>query len=256
MENKVESVVDIYDENLDISEFSEMDSEDLLINADDNYDGLEDYSGPRGKVLVSDSVKEKQVALMARGKREALLARQQRKVDIKREYVSSGKSYLLTEPVSDEDLTAIIEYLTAETQKKCDTLIRVFTAKVEKALRKLIPGELKSCFTKYPQAFIQHPGFIYQCAEFYGGYKLWVQVNIPYYFQQFSEMDVLQTTDIYNTYELDRLVEKYFVLREKIARDEINMAIRFDSIRSLEDLMDLNLKYYDAYVAVREENQA
>ena len=207
----------------------------------------EAYAG-RNSMLRDPARQEHLISLMNKATREKKIFRIKRITEIKREYAMNNKLHLLQKQVEVEDLSILIAKFTEETIAQIERTKRLLVAKVEKALKAHIPRELKATYTKYPHSFIQHPGFLYQSSAFYGGYKMWLKVNIPYYFEQFSEMNILQTNDDYISSKLDKLVEQYYVLKNKLARDEINLALRFDKVKTRLDLLDMGIVYYDEYM--------
>lgn len=210
------------------------------------------YTGRIG-VIGNKERQDLLVSLMHKATKEKHIERRRRITEIKREYVTSGKELLLHKQVELEDLSKLIEVFTNETIERAEKTKRLLIAKVERALKVNIPRELKATFTKYPQSFVKHPGFLYQSSEFYGGHKIWLRINIPYFFEQFSEMNILQTSEDYVSSKLDKLVEQYYILKNKLSRDEINLATRFDRVKTRLDLLDLGITYYEEYMKLLAE---
>lgn len=235
-------------------ELGEVDAEEYLKEIDEVIDNNQEaYRGFRGRRTegfneVLDAMKDGRESR----KFEAIKKRQ----EITRKYVTEGKEVWLHMAVDLLDLSELIRRLTADIADKITDTKRLLTVRVEKALRPQIPVELKRAHTKFPQAFIEHPGFLYINSEAYGGYKIWLKPNMPYFFKQFSEMEILSNHEDFQNYTFDKYVERYYVLKSELAKKEVALATKFEKVHTRLDLLEMSVKYFELYTQILKEKNA
>lgn len=241
------------DEELDAL-LTEEDAEEYLDEIDEVIDANQEaYRGIRGRKTkgfneILDAMHEGRTSK----KFEAIRLRQ----EITRQYITEGKEVWLHLAIDVEDLSELIRRLTADLTHKISETKRLLLGRVEKALRVDMPFDLKRVFSKFPQAFIEHPGFLYINSEAYGGYKIWLKPNIPYFYKQFSEMDILQGCEDYTNYTLDKYVERYFVLKAELNKKELALAVKLDKVHTRLDLLEMNVGYFELYTQILKERNA
>lgn len=180
----------------------------------------------------------------------------QRVFMIKNGYINAGRTHTLYEPI---DQSVLIEMIIVKSKKYIDMAERVkatLTKKVENVLLYYMPKKLKLCFEQYNQCFIPHPGFIYVTNVMNGAKKLSVTPNVPMYFEQYTERDVLNKHSRLIVYQLDELVVRYHTYAEKAIKLETKTAMFLSKVKNLMNLLELDVDYYDMYIKVIEERQA
>ncbi|MEG0578597.1 MAG: hypothetical protein RR490_01635, partial [Niameybacter sp.] len=103
-------------------------------------------------------------------------------------------------------------------------------------------------------AFNTHPGFMWICPPMYGSHKLWVNPDIPYYFEQFTELKALEQR--YSPEQLSgvhRLVDKYVNALVLLAKREAGLAIKLTHVDTMEDLLNFDPDMYEFIVELRKE---
>ena len=106
--------------------------------------------------------------------------------------------------------------------------------------------------------FKDHPGFLWIGDEAYGGHKIWVNPDIPYYFDQFSEMAIIRSKcDENKVAVIDRIIANYMNAVTQLAKRESNIAIKLTRIDTFEELLTYNvdcfLYIYELYKAEKLE---
>ena len=145
-------------------------------------------------------------------------------------------SFSLYDRVSSSELQELIKILT---QSLWDTAeyYRAFAQKrLATYLNTLMPKGLKNAKKLYPQAFVAYPGFPYKTKS---GLCLWMRLDIPYYFEQFSEQSLLQQAG-YNLAPIDRAIERFFKVRRELAKAEITYAAKLRRCVTYMDVLQQN----------------
>lgn len=154
----------------------------------------------------------------------------------------------LSDTISQSELTHLIELLTENyiaTMERCKKHI---DKRITRLLNPFIPGLIKSCKAKFPEALKPYPGFLYQASKEYGqGYSLWVNPNIPYYFEQGTEQDIIRREKPDALFSLDKMVSTYWRNKLTLQEKELKYASILISkkINTYYDLLKLNPFWFD-----------
>lgn len=170
----------------------------------------------------------------------------QRKIEIQR-MAFNQKKLSLNDKIPKEQLQLLIELLTEPHTKMLQRNKKFINKRIGSLLRPLIPGNLRHCFRAYPHAVKASMGFMYEASEEYGnGFLFWVTPNIPYYFEQGTEMAVLRKNKSY-LYSIDKAIVRFNYHKKELTRKEINYAVKLLNVenKSYYDLLKLNPFWFE-----------
>lgn len=132
----------------------------------------------------------------------------------------------LTDKLTNDDIKVLIEALTEDLAALVEKSAIFITARIKSLLLPLIPGPLRKAYREYPYSVKACPGFLYRASEEYGeGKTFFVKPEIPYFFEQGTEMEVLRKSiqpEIICA--LDRHVRDYHRKRERLFNKETSIA--------------------------------
>jgi hypothetical protein len=100
----------------------------------------------------------------------------------------------------------------------------------------------------YPASIRISPGFLYKASEEFGrGLTFWAIPNIPYYFAQNTEQEILKKQKPELLISVDRAVGLYHEHKEKRAKKELKYAstIIQKGVRTYFDLLKLNPFWFE-----------
>ena len=154
----------------------------------------------------------------------------------------------LTQKLTNEDVKMLIEVLTEEQVNLVERYAVYITARVKALLLPLIPSQLRRSFKEFPHSVKACPGFLYRASEEYGkGTTFFVKPEVPYYFEQGYEMEVLRK-NIRPEYicAIDRAVLKYHQSRERLFNKETSIASSIPKygIKSYFNLLNHNVIWF------------
>lgn len=171
-----------------------------------------------------------------------------RKLEIRREAINS-QFIKIYDPLTNEYKKELISILTAEYKRMADKTENYINKRITKLLRFYIPFALKWAYNRWPESFIKHPGFMYMASKEYGESKrMWVKPDIPYYFTQGHEIEVLIENEYKSLYAIDKAVVQYHFNKEMLAKREIYYAIRLKDMKTFYNLVMKNPFWYDTLV--------
>lgn len=156
-------------------------------------------------------------------RREKLRKQKLLKIEIQRKALAQDVLDL-SELIPIETLQKLIEMLTIKYRHLIMRYEDLITRHVESLLKKHIPLQLRALYKVYPQAFIKHPGFMYQASEeFGGGHKFWVTPDLPYMLPQFTETAVMRAHNETRCINIDRLVRRLHNTRNILHESELRI---------------------------------
>lgn len=180
--------------------------------------------------------------VLSKKAKEHYALRKQRKIDINREAFRQN-DVMLSDEISTEQLKQLIASLTFEHKRMIDKLFTYINKRVNDLLRPLIPRALRVCAERYPHSVITSPGFMYKASSKYGEDKLfWVTLNVPYYFQQGTEQDILIRNKPEFLYSIDKAIVQYYYHKCTLAEKEVKYATALvnKKIKTYFDLLKYN----------------
>lgn len=160
----------------------------------------------------------------------------QTKLDLSKPLEKGAFKLLITLLVKEH--TEMIERHTAFINKRFTLLLRPF-----------IPLTLKNCKAKYPNAVRVSPGFLYRASTEYGeGLTFWASPDIPYYFKQNTEQEILMTHKARYLYSIDKAIAARQRHVKRRAEKEVTYAslLTQKKINTYFDLLKLNPFWFEA----------
>lgn len=131
----------------------------------------------------------------------------------------------LSDPISKENLKLLISLLVQEHTRMIDKYTRFINRRLAALLNPFIPRRLRICKELYPTAIRYCPGFLYQASKEFGqGKTFWAVPNIPYYFEQNTEQQVLIKHKADFLVSVDKAVANFHAHSEKRAIKEMKYA--------------------------------
>ena len=184
-------------------------------------------------------------AIWDEAKKSKRLEMKQRKLEIQREALNSNFINIYSK-LENEHKRLLIELLTQEYSKIMIRSEKFINKRIEALLKPYIPPILKMCKARFPDAMIQNPGFMYVASKEYGeGKMIWVTPNIPYYFTQGTEMQVLRENEEKFLYTIDKTVVQFHNSRETLAKREMQYAMKLRYVTTFYELVQKNPFWYD-----------
>lgn len=154
----------------------------------------------------------------------------------------------LSEPIGEPNIKLLIELLVKEHTRLIDQYSYYINKRLTALLSPLIPKRLKLLKREYPNAMKVSPGFLYKASKEYGGGKtFWASPNIPYYFKQNTEQDILKRYKPELLVRIDIMVKSYNEHYCKRAEKELKYASRIykNKVQTYFDLLKLNPFWYN-----------
>lgn len=192
-----------------------------------------------------------------------------RRMFIKRELVKADNVLFLQEIISKRFKKEVIPFMTKNLVESIADLKVNIERRIAVVMAPLFPDKLRVARALCGnRPFKDHPGFLWIGDEAYGGHKVWVNPDIPYYFDQFSEMAIIRSKcDENKVAAIDRLIANYMNAIAQLAKRESSIAIKLTRVNTFEELLIYNvdcfLYIYELYKAdkleeakaMREEQQ-
>jgi len=177
-------------------------------------------------------------------KRQAKL----RRIEIQREAMKS-KAIDIYDTISKNELKQLIALLTKDYVALMDKCKKYIDKRLAQLLKPYIPLVLKQCKGRFPDSMIEHPGFVYVASNEYGkGILMWVNPDIPYYFAQGTEMELLREHEAKFMFAIDKAVVQYDYNKKLLSEKEVKFAVRLRSCNTFYDLVKINPFWYDILV--------
>ena len=167
-----------------------------------------------------------------------------RKMEVKRILTLTNNSYVLTKTLTQEHMQAIIPFMTQAFNKSLGRIKRSINNRIARLINPLIPNVLKVARTVCGRrAFVEHPGFIWECSSNYDSFKIWVTPDIPYYFEQHSEMRILhEQYPAEKLRSVDALIDKYLQSIVRLRKRQARLASKLTYVVTYEDLINFNIE--------------
>lgn len=202
---------------------------------------IEDEDPDINKLLPKSKRKATSNKTSGRGMHES--TQRLRRLTIKRELVKADNVLFLQEIVPNYLKREIIPFMTKSLVESISDLKANINRRIAIVMAPLFPEKLRVaralCGTL---PFKDHPGFLWIGDEAYGGHKIWVTPDIPYYFDQFSEMAIIrEKCDENKVAAIDRIIANYMNAVTQLAKRESNIAIKLTRVDTFEELLIYNV---------------
>lgn len=139
----------------------------------------------------------------------AAAKRRQRKIEINRAAFNQQDIHI-SDKIGQELLKQLIVSLVKPHTDMINKLDEFINKRFALLLRPLIPNILKQCAKQYPNSVMKCQGFFYIASEEYGGrQKFWATPDIPYFFTQGTEQDILKKHRSKYLYNIDKAIAQY-----------------------------------------------
>lgn len=155
----------------------------------------------------------------------------------------------LSDPVGKENLKALISILVQEHTRMIDKYTAFINRRLAVLLNPFIPRRLRICKELYPNSIRICPGFLYRASKEFGqGKTFWASPNIPYYFEQNKEQQVLIEHKAEFLVSVDKAVANFHMHSEKRAAKEMRYAslIIQKGVYTFFELLRLNPFWFNA----------
>lgn len=141
--------------------------------------------------------------------------------------------------IKTEHVQQLITLLTEKIRSQIEAEKSKLTEKFTSMLLPYIPGEVLDCWSIYPRLFEKHPGFLYKATEipqitysYWGTWEtipesfkyIWVQPNIPNYFNHGEEMELIAKNFTGKLGAADIYTINYNIMQNVLAYREVTIA--------------------------------
>lgn len=155
----------------------------------------------------------------------------------------------LSDPIGKENLKTLISILVQEHTYMIDKYIVFINRRLAALLNPFIPRRLRMCKELYPNSIRICPGFLYKASKEFGQNKtFWASPNIPYYFEQNKEQQILIEHKSEFLISVDKAVANFHMHSEKRATKEMKYAslIIQKGVYTFFELLRLNPFWFEA----------
>lgn len=154
----------------------------------------------------------------------------------------------LTKQLTPNDIRTLITILTKDKRDLMFKYEKYAHKRLTDLLRPLIPKSLRRAYTDYPQSVLSCPGFMYRVVTKDQKYTFFTKPDIPYYFEQGTELEQLK--GIYPPFitKIDQAIISYYQCREELFEKEVSIASRISKhvIHTYFDLLKFNVMWFNA----------
>lgn len=163
-------------------------------------------------------------------------------------FAFSQNTIKLSDPIGNENIKLLVSLLVKEHTKMLDKYELFINRRLAALLNPLIPRRLRICKMAYPNSIKTSPGFLYKASQAFGrGLTFWAMPNIPYYFAQNTEQEILAKQKPEFLVSVDKAISFYHEHKEKRTKKELRYAsaIIQKGVYSYFDLLKLNPFWFE-----------
>ena len=194
--------------------------------------------------LIDPSYKEKKVA----AQRAKMQANKDARLAIQR-YAFNQSVLPLNSAIPNSNKSLLISLLVKDYDEIITNKYNYINARIRALLSCHIPQRIKSCALAYPDSIRKSPGFLYRASQEYGrGLLFWASPDIPYYFTQNTEQQILTDNyDINILAQIDRAIVIYYDYKQKSIDRQVKIASKLleNDTQTYFDLLRLNPFWFD-----------
>lgn len=152
----------------------------------------------------------------------------------------------LDEPFTKEQIKILIELLSIQHTNLITRYSNYINNRFTIVLKRLMPVRVIICYKRYPHVMKKSPGFMYSPAT-NKDHVFWVTPNIPAFFEQDSEQDLIMDNRPEDLEYIDRAVEAYYRHHKERADQELRIAMQLykKKVRTYFDLLKLNPMWFE-----------
>ncbi len=183
------------------------------INSEGKYEGTYVLGAPVFTTSAenprhSSEYMERLVELGKEGLQRKRYERKQRKINIQR-LAFSQELIVMSDTIPLEHLQLLIASLVKEHTRMIDKYKEYIDRRFTRILRPLIPRPLLRVYRDYPYSVHKCPGFLYTASKEFGkGLPYWARPDVPYYFEQGSEVHILREYGVDYLFSIDYSIER------------------------------------------------
>lgn len=246
--NEIEDSDIASDEN---QKASEARIEEQLAKEQEENSEIEAYFGEgawrslNGKpCLIDPSYTEKRVA----AKKQKIQADKDARLAIQR-YAFNQNILPLNDIIPNSNKSLLISELVKDYEDIIVNKYNYINARIRALLSYHIPQRIRACALAYPDSIRKSPGFLYRASQEYGrGLLFWASPDIPYYFTQNTEQQILKDNyDANILAQIDRAIVIYYDYKQKSINRQVKIASRLleNNTQTYFDLLRLNPFWFD-----------
>lgn len=152
----------------------------------------------------------------------------------------------LDEPFTKEQIKILIELLSVQHTNLITRYSNYINNRFTIVLKRLMPVRVIICYKRYPHVMQKSPGFMYSPAT-NKDHVFWVTPNIPAFFEQDSEQDLIMDNRPEDLEYIDRAVEAYYRHHKERADQELRIAMQLykKKVHTYFDLLKLNPMWFE-----------
>lgn len=203
--------------------------------------------GTNGVYLNSPENKRKFNMASIKSNKQRLKNLREDRLRIQREAFSQ-ENINLSDPIGNDKIKLLISLLVNEHTRMINKYSAFINKRLATLLNPFIPRRLRMCKNLYPNSIRICPGFLYKASKEYGAeLTFWATPDIPYYFTQNTEQEMLIKHKPQFLISVDQAIKFYHEHLKKRANKEIKYAslICQKGINSYFDLLKLNPFWYE-----------
>lgn len=181
-----------------------------------------------------------------RASREKFSAIRARKTEIQRKALAQS-NVRLTDTLDPALLRRLICLLTSEYTSLINKYSEFINRRLTIILWSMTPRLVRNCYRRFPISMKTHPGFMYIANHYSEGYTFWATPDIPYYFEQGTEMQELIAQKPQFLRSIDVAVQRYTTYQKELREKEIKYAAKLRGLKhnTYFDLLKLNPFWFE-----------
>lgn len=151
------------------------------------------------------------------------------------------------EPLDRSELKRLIELLTEKLKAHSLKYENKINLHVAKLLSKHIPWQIRKLYADYPMCVRRSSGFLYRATQDGVTKVFFVHPDVPYYFEQGTEMEFLRAVYPDMLSKIDKWVFCYYNAQTCLIEREVSIATALSRRRmsTYFDLLKYNVRWFD-----------
>lgn len=154
----------------------------------------------------------------------------------------------LTTPLNKDQLKRLVYLLTEKQRRLMEKHEAFINKRLTRLLSPFVPFRIKRCRFFHPEVIRLSKGFMYQASKEFGqGKTFWVTPNIPAYFKQGEELELLRRERPEFLFQVDKTIAWYNRVKMELGQKELAIATRLMTLNegSWYSLLKLNPHWFE-----------
>lgn len=154
----------------------------------------------------------------------------------------------LTTPITKDQLKRLVYLLTEKQRQVMENHEAFINRRLTRLLSPFIPYRIKRCKLFHPEVIRMSKGFMYQASKEFGqGKTFWATPNIPAYFKQGEELELLRRERPEFLFQVDKTIAWYNRVKTELGQRELAIATRLMTLNegSWYSLLKLNPHWFE-----------